>query len=89
MKTIGIFEAKTKLSVICDEIARTGEPVVVSRRGKPLVTIAPPPAGERGQALDIHSAWQRWAMSHKEPKDEFPDLSLLRVSKPVSPFSDE
>ena len=41
MKTIGLFEAKTKLSEICDTIARTGQPVIVNRRGKPLVGISP------------------------------------------------
>ena len=33
MKTVGIFEAKTKLSEICDEVARSGVGVVVTRRG--------------------------------------------------------
>ena len=41
MKTIGIFEAKTTLSAICDEVARNLEPVTVTRRGKPLVYIEP------------------------------------------------
>ena len=41
MKTVGIFEAKAKLSEICEQIARSGESVVVTRRGKPLVRIDP------------------------------------------------
>lgn len=41
MKTVGIFEAKTTLSAICDEVARNLEPVTVTRRGKPLVCIEP------------------------------------------------
>lgn len=41
MKTIGIFEAKTTLSAVCDEVARKLEPVTVTRRGKPLVCIEP------------------------------------------------
>ena len=41
MRTIGIFEAKTKLSDICDEVARTGMPVMVTRRGTALVRIDP------------------------------------------------
>ena len=41
MKTFGIFEAKTKLSDICDEVARTGLPVLVTRRGMALVRIEP------------------------------------------------
>jgi len=41
MKVSGIFEAKTNLSKLCNEVARTGEPVLVTRRGKPLVRIDP------------------------------------------------
>ena len=41
MKTIGIFEAKTRLSEICEEVARTHTPVTVTRRGNPLVRIDP------------------------------------------------
>jgi prevent-host-death family protein len=41
MKSVGIFEAKTRLSEICEEVARSGVGVVVTRRGKPLVRIDP------------------------------------------------
>lgn len=41
MKTIGIFEAKTRLSEICDEVARTQAPVTITRRGAALVYIEP------------------------------------------------
>lgn len=41
MKTIGIFEAKTKLSDICNEVARTHLPVIITRRGAALVRIEP------------------------------------------------
>lgn len=41
MKLVGIFEAKTHLSEICEEVAAGGEPVTVTKRGKPLVRIDP------------------------------------------------
>lgn len=41
MKTIGLFEAKTKLSEICGEVSDKGDPVVITRRGRPLVRIEP------------------------------------------------
>ena len=41
METVGIFEAKAKLSEICDQVASTRESIVVTRRGKPLVRILP------------------------------------------------
>ena len=51
MKTVGIFEAKTKLSELCDEVAKSGRSIVVTRRGKPLVRIDPIRA-------DDHSVWE-------------------------------
>lgn len=41
MNQIGIFEAKTRLSEICDTVSRSGEAVIVTRRGQPLVRIEP------------------------------------------------
>jgi prevent-host-death family protein len=41
MNAIGLFEAKTKFSEICERVAAKGQAVVVTRRGKPLVTIEP------------------------------------------------
>lgn len=41
VKTLGIFEIKTRLSRICEEVAQTGESVLVTRRGRPLVRIDP------------------------------------------------
>lgn len=40
-KTLGLFEAKTKLSELCEQVARTREGVTITRRGKPLVRILP------------------------------------------------
>jgi antitoxin (DNA-binding transcriptional repressor) of toxin-antitoxin stability system len=39
MKSVGLFEAKTKLSQICRGVALSGQSVVVTHRGKPLVRI--------------------------------------------------
>ena len=52
MTTVGIFEAKTRLSEICGRVAQTGEPVVVTRRGVPLVRIDPV-GPERGTGSTI------------------------------------
>jgi prevent-host-death family protein len=46
-----MFEAKAKLSEICEQVARSGESVVVTRRGKPLVRIEP-------AEVDRHSVWE-------------------------------
>ena len=41
MKMVGIFEAKTHLSELCEQVAATHEPVTVTKRGEPLVRIDP------------------------------------------------
>ena len=41
MKSVGIFEAKTRLAELCATVASSGEPLTVTRRGKPLVRIEP------------------------------------------------
>jgi len=41
MNEIGLFEAKTKFSEICEQVAAKGKAIIVTRRGKPLVKIGP------------------------------------------------
>ena len=41
MKSFGLFEVKTRLSELCQEVAETGESVMVTKRGRPLVRIVP------------------------------------------------
>ena len=48
MREVGVLEAKTTFSTLIAEIERTGEPVTVTRHGKPAVRIIPAiPARER------------------------------------------
>jgi prevent-host-death family protein len=48
---VGLFEAKTKLSEICEGVARTRRPVVITRRGRPLVRIEPIAGRARRQGV--------------------------------------
>lgn len=41
MDSVGLFEAKTKFSELCDRVAKNKEPIIVTKRGEPLVVIAP------------------------------------------------
>ena len=65
MKTVGLFEAKTKLSELCEEVARTRQPVTVTRRGKPLMRIEP----EAATALTIRERRADYVVRHKEKRD--------------------
>jgi antitoxin (DNA-binding transcriptional repressor) of toxin-antitoxin stability system len=81
--TIGIFEAKTRFSQLCDQVNSTGQPLVVERRGKALVMISPVPSSDRQESEDILAAWQRWTSEHPEEDDDFPEVSSLRSNKGV------
>jgi prevent-host-death family protein len=50
MKTINMHEAKTHLSRLVDEAVTTGEPFIIAKAGKPMVTVTahqPPKPGKR------------------------------------------
>jgi len=42
---VGVSEAKTRLSHLLDAVAR-GEQIVITRRGKPVAMLVPPPPTE-------------------------------------------
>lgn len=90
MKTIGIFEAKTRFTALCDEVIRTGQPTMVSKRGKPLVLVTPVPAETSADREDILSAWSRWERSHPGGDDEpdFPDVSSMRSLPKPNPLAE-
>ena len=50
MREVGMFEAKTHLSALVDEVAR-GETVVITKRGHPVARLTPPEAPDRGAAV--------------------------------------
>lgn len=51
MKKIGIYQAKTHLSQLCEETARTGEPCLISKNGKPLVKLVPVWEGKLAESV--------------------------------------
>jgi antitoxin (DNA-binding transcriptional repressor) of toxin-antitoxin stability system len=67
VKTVGLFQAKTKLSEICEAVARSGEAVVITRRGVPFVRIDPLP-GERRSIWDDR---KRYVSRRRRLRDEF------------------
>ena len=61
MRSVGLFEAKTKFSEICRGVATSGQAVVVTHRGKPMVRIEAV-AGPRKRT----SVWDRRAAHVKK-----------------------
>ena len=48
MREIGAAEFKAKCLAILDEVARTGEPIVITKRGRPLAQLVPATGVEEG-----------------------------------------
>lgn len=70
MTTIGLFEAKTKLSELCEQVAKRREPIVITRRGRPLVRIEPVGPG-RGLRSSVWHARQDWEKKHGRLREAF------------------
>ena len=56
METVGLFEAKTKLSELIDRV-ESGEELLITRHGVPVARLVP--AGRATQA-DVAEAVARW-----------------------------
>lgn len=78
MKTLGVFEAKTKFSRVCDEVARTGESVLVTKRGQPLVRIDP-----LASYVDANS--QVWEARERFDPAEMPERDFTAPPRPEEP----
>jgi prevent-host-death family protein len=85
MKDVGIFEAKTKLSELCEVVHRTGESILVTRRGKPFVRSVPlEEPSDTGSAV-----WEaRERFDSEYGPDDIPEFPTLhREPEPVyAPF---
>ncbi len=83
MKTIGIFEAKTRLSEVCEQVAATHEPVTVTKRGKPLVRIDPIDSA----AMTVRERREQYMATYgHDEKDDPEDFAPPARSKDVSEF---
>lgn len=47
MQTMAISKFKAKCLAVLERVRRTGEPVLVTRFGKPVAEVVPPPVPER------------------------------------------
>lgn len=52
MEMIALYDAKNRLSEICNQVLETGQPCIISRRGKPVVKLVPIDADEASSVWD-------------------------------------
>jgi prevent-host-death family protein len=55
-RTITIVDARRQLGRLAEEVRRTGRPVVLTRRGRPVARIAPEPTPSGREARDAFAA---------------------------------
>lgn len=80
------------MTAICSEVVRTGQPVLVQRRGKPLVLISVPPVEWVNPLPDIHTAWAAWEKQHgsaEENDGDFPEVWNMRKDQARNPLAEE
>jgi prevent-host-death family protein len=49
VESIAISEFKARCLAILDKVRRTGQPVLITRRGEPIAEVGPPSPAEKGQ----------------------------------------
>lgn len=54
MQTIKASEFKTKCLALMDEVARTGEPLLITKNGKPVAELRPPTTTRRKSPFGAH-----------------------------------
>jgi prevent-host-death family protein len=70
MTTMGLFEAKTKFSEVCEQVAKRREPIIITRRGRPIARIEPiSPRPATGSS--VWSARREWEKKHGPLREEF------------------
>ena len=81
MKALGIFDVKTRLSEVCDNVAASGESVLITKRGRPHVMITPVPREGAGGS----EVWEQRARYAHLAIEEFP--AIEREPEPTyNPF---
>lgn len=73
MREVGVLEAKTNLSALLDSVEQTGEPVMITRHGKPVAQLSAPPKAARPPAdlADQMLAFRRGVEERRGAEFEF------------------
>lgn len=51
MDSVALYDAKNRLSELCNKVTESGEPCIISRRGKPIVKLVPIDHGEEPRSV--------------------------------------
>lgn len=85
METFALYDAKNRLSELCNRVAESGEPCVISRRGKPYVKLVP--VGEAGANASVWGSVEEAQAKYGPLDAEFEQPKRPREIRP-SPLED-
>lgn len=54
MQTVKASEFKARCLALMDEVARTGEPLLITKKGKPVAELRPLPSPRRKTPFGVH-----------------------------------
>ncbi|MGB0743555.1 MAG: type II toxin-antitoxin system Phd/YefM family antitoxin [Opitutales bacterium] len=80
MESVALYDAKNRLSELCSKVTETGEPCIISRRGKPIVKLVP--VDEPNQTKSVWGTVEE-AQAKYGPLDE--DFELPERSNGMRP----
>lgn len=82
VKIVKLFDAKNRFSELCQTVANTGEPCIVTRRGKALVRLVPAVGGSECPGFPPVSVWDTLAEGQAKygPIEEEIELPRRTVS---------
>jgi len=81
-------EGNTKLTLLTDYVARTGNPVLIRERGRVVAVLNRTDSVGSGEKKDILSAWEAWESEHPHAGEEFPEVWKLREGSKKNPLAE-
>jgi prevent-host-death family protein len=83
MDMVALYDAKNRLSEICNQVSETGEPCVISRRGQPIVKLVPIDSVEQTDSVwaTVEEAQAKYGQLDEE--FEMPERSGAQRANPL------
>lgn len=64
MRHVGVYEAKTHLAQLLDEVAERGESITITRHGKPVAELTPVDQARRKRVREAIESIKKFRKTH-------------------------
>lgn len=85
MEMVALYDAKNRLSELCNQVTETGEPCIISRRGQPIVKLVRVEPSEA--AASVWGTVEESKARYGELDEEF-EVPERRSEQRVNPLED-